>query len=114
MSLYKEAQNTFKLPDTVQGTTLDAVSFEVLINDVAPSSSLADVDCVLAKDGATTLTITTTITNAASWYFTLNSVAGASMNLEEGLHVGDIETTDAAGNIRKYVRIELEILPSPQ
>ena len=114
MSLYKEAQNTFKFPDTVQGSTLESVSFEVLVNDIAPLSSLSTATCVLAKDGATTLTIPITITSSANWQFNTNVVSAASMTLEEGLHVGDIETTDALGVVKKYARIELNILPSPQ
>jgi len=114
MSQLKEAQNTYRLPDTVKGTTLKAENFEVLINDVAPTPDLSSVTCVLAKDGVATLTPTITITSAANWQFTVGPVAAASMGLEEGLHVGDIKTTDATGIVQKYCRLELQILPSPQ
>ena len=114
MSLYKEAQNTYQLPDTVKGTTLETLSFEVLVNTIAPLTTLSTVTCLLAKDGATTLTLPITITNSTSWYFTIDEVVGSNMDLEEGLHIGDIETTDSAGIVKKYVKLELQILPSPQ
>ena len=114
MSQLSEAQAVYKFPDTVKGTTLKAESFEVLINDAAPGVSLSSVTCIFAKDGATTLTPTTAITSAANWQFTVGPVAAGSMTLEEGLHVGDIKTTDATGIVRKYCRVELNILPSPQ
>ena len=114
MGLYKEAQNTYQLPETVKGATLESINFEVLVNTIAPLATLSSVTCLLAKDGATTLTLPITITNATLWYFSMDLVAGASMDIEEGLHVGDVETTDSNGVVKKYVKLELQILPSPQ
>lgn len=114
MSQFEESQNTYAFPDTVSGTTLYSQGFEVLVNDAAPASALTAVSCVFAKDGATTLTVPVTIDSAANWQFTTNTVSGATMNLAEGLHVGDIKTTAADGTIRKYAKVTINILPSPR
>jgi hypothetical protein len=114
MSQFQESQNTYEFPDTVKGTTLKAQAFEVLINGAAPTSNLTAVACVFAKDGAVTLTPTTAITSAANWQFTIGPVAGGTMALDEGIHVGDIKTTAADGTIEKYCRVVIKILPSPQ
>ena len=53
------------------------------------------------------------ITNAATWQFTVGPVAAATMNIAEGIHTGDIETTDSAGNVKKWVATSIKILPSP-
>lgn len=114
MSQFQDAQNTYRFPDTVRGTTLKAQAFEITVNDAPPASNLASVTCVFAKDGATTLTLTCSITSAANWQFTTAQTSAATMLIEEGTHVGDIKTTDAAGVVRKYCRTEIKILPSPQ
>ena len=114
MSQFQESQNLYEFPDTVKGTTLKAQAFEVLINDAPPSSSLSAVVCVFAKDGAVTLTPTTSITSAANWQFTVGPVAAATMSIEEGIHLGDIKTTSADGTVRKYCQVQIQILPSPQ
>tara|TARA_R110000868_G_scaffold59271_1_gene181948 strand:- start:475 stop:816 length:342 start_codon:yes stop_codon:yes gene_type:complete len=113
MSQFQESQNTYEFPDTVKGSTLEVQSFEVLINDVPPTSNLSAVVCTFAKDGATTLTPTTAITSAASWQFTIGPVAAATMAIEEGIHIGDIKTTAADGTVKKYCRVVIKILPSP-
>jgi len=109
-----ESQAFFQWPDTPQGTTLDARTFVVEINGSAPSNVLSAVSVVFAKNGAATLTPAVTITNAATWAFTVGPVAAADMGLADGVHTFDIETTDAAGNVKKYVAGEIKILPSPQ
>ena len=114
MSQFQEAQNTYRFPDTVQGTTLGVQAFEVLANNAAPDLPLASVVCVFAKDGTVTLTPDVVITDAANWHFTVGPVADTIMELAEGLHVGDIKTTDAGGTVKKYCRVEINILPSPQ
>ena len=114
MSEYQEAQNTYVFPDRVKGTTLPVQSFEVTINGVAPAHSLSTVVCVFAKDGIVTLTPTVAITDSSNWQFTVGPVAASGMDLAEGLHVGDIETTADDGTVSKYCRVEINILPSPQ
>jgi len=109
-----EAQGLKKWPDTVSGTTLGAMSFQVIVNESAPTNSLASASAVFAKDGAITLTPTVTITSAANWQFTVGPVAASSMDLEEGIHVGDLLTVDSAGIEKKYVKTEIKILPSPR
>ena len=110
----KPTQDIFNFPDHVARTTLPARSFQVQINEANPATTLAAVSIVFSKDGATTLTPTTTIASAAAWQFTVNKVAAASMDLEPGIHTYDIETTDSAGTVKKYVGGTMTILPSPQ
>lgn len=107
-------QGVFTWPDQVAGTTLKARSFQVEINGAAPSSTLSAVSVKFAKDGAVTLTPTTSITSAALWQFTVGPVAASGMGLAEGIHDFDIKTTDASGVVSKYVRGTINILPSPQ
>ena len=107
-------QGVFIWPDHVTGTTLKARPFQVQINDANPAATLSAVSVVFAKDGATTLTPTVTINNATTWTFTVGPVAAATMAIAEGVHEYDIETTDSAGVVRKYVRGTITILPSPQ
>lgn len=114
MSQFQEAQNTFRFPDIVAGTTLEAQAFEVLINDAAPSVQLDTVTCVFAKDGVATITPTVTITSAANWQFTVDTVDPADTAVVAGLHTGDIKTTDVDGNVAKYIKVEINVLPSPQ
>jgi hypothetical protein len=107
-------QGQMTWPDQVKGTTLKARTFQVTVNGAAPANSLSAVSMVLAKDGANTITPTCTITSAANWQFTVGPVAAATMAVEEGIHEGDIKTTDSAGVVEKYVRVTMKILPSPQ
>jgi len=109
-----ETQNVYNFPPQVSGTTLAAIQFQVLSPTVPPTDDLSSVSCVFKKDGAVTLTAATTINNANNWIFTVGPVAAAGMTLEEGIHEYDIKTTDAAGKVRKYVRGEIQILPSQQ
>lgn len=107
-------QGIFIWPDQVTGTTLKERTFQITVNGSAPAHSLSAVSVKFAKDGAVTLTPTVTITNAASWQFTVGPVAASSMGLAEGIHEFDIKTTDSAGTVEKYVRGTINILPSPQ
>jgi len=109
-----ETQSVYNFPPQVAGTTLAAIQFQVLTPTDPPTSDLSAVSCVFKKDGAVTLTASTTINSANNWVFTVGPVAAASMALEEGIHKFDIKTTDAAGKVRKYVRGEIQILPTQQ
>jgi hypothetical protein len=94
----------------VAGNTLDAVRFQVTINDATPSSTLATLSAAFYKDGVRTLTITSTIINATTWIFDLGPVAAGSMNLEVGTHELQVTTTNAAGRVRSYVAGTIKIL----
>lgn len=109
-----ETQSIYNFPPQVSGTTLSAVQFQILNPTSPPTSDLSSVSCVFKKDGAVTLTASTTINSANDWVFTVGPVAAASMGIAEGVHQFDIKTTDAAGKVRKYVRGEIQILPSQQ
>ena len=100
----------------VAGNTLDAVRFQVDINDAAPTSTLTTLASAFYKDGVRTLTITSTIINATTWIFDLGPVAAGSMNLEIGTHELQVTTTDATGRIRSYIGGSIKILekaPAP-
>ena len=109
-----EPQGIFNFPAQPSGTTFKARSFIVTVNGSAPATTLTAVSIVFKKDGATTLTPSTTIVNAATWEFTVNTVAASSMGLAVGDHQYDIKTTDSAGTIEKYVSGVLPILPTQQ
>ena len=106
-----EPQGTFNFPDHVKGSTLPSRSF-LFYDGQTPPANLTTVVMKFYKDGAVTLTPSMTITSASVWAFNMNSVAGASMALEEGIHDFDIKTTDAAGTIEFFVRGTINILPS--
>ncbi len=106
-----EPQGIFNFPDQVKGATLPARSF-LFYSGQTPPANLSTVALKFYKDGAVTLTPSMTITNSATWEFNMNTVAGASMNLEEGIHDFDIKTTDAAGTIEFFIRGTINILPS--
>ena len=114
MSQLEQSQNEYIWPDTVKGTAMKAVRFVVEKNGTTPSTTLTAVSVKFAKDGAVTISPTVTINDAATWDFTVNTVAASSMGIAEGIHVGDIKTTDSAGDVEKYVRAQITILPSPQ
>lgn len=114
MSQYKDAQDTYQFPDTVKGTSVGAQVFEVLVNNAAPTSNLQTVVCKFAKDGVVTLTPDVTINDAATWNFTVGPMDGMDTAIAEGLHVGDIKLTAADGKVNKWIKVELNILPSPQ
>ena len=106
-----EPQGTFNFPDHVKGSTLPSRSF-LFYDGQTPPANLTTVVMKFYKDGAVTLTPSMTITSASVWAFNMNSVAGASMALEEGIHDFDIKTTNAAGTIEFFVRGTINILPS--
>lgn len=104
-------QGIFNFPDQVKGATLSARSF-LFYASQTPPANLTTVALKFYKDGVVTLTPNMSITSASTWAFNMNSVAGASMALEEGIHDFDIKTTDAAGTIEFFVRGTINILPS--
>lgn len=108
-----EPQGIFNFPDQVQGTTLRARSFQ-FFDGGTPPANLSSVVMKFSKDGAVTKTPTMAITNATTWAFDMQAVAGADMGMEVGIHTFDIKTTDAAGTVQKYVRGTINILPSAQ
>jgi len=112
--MIEKSQGTFNWPDLVAGTTMKARTFQVTVNGAAPANSLSAVSVKFAKDGAVTLTPTVTITNAATWVFTVGPTAASSTALESGIHEFDIKTTDSAGVVEKYVAGTITVKPSPQ
>ena len=106
-----EPQGIFNFPPQVKGATLPARSF-LFYASQTPPANLSTVVMKFYKDGAVTLTPSMTITNAATWAFNMNSVAGASMPLAVGNHDFDIKTTDAAGTVEFFLRGTMTILPS--
>ena len=107
-------QGVFIFPDHVKGTTLKEQSFTVVVAGLA--TTLVSASIKFAKDGAVTLTpsVTVTTATAGAWVLKMNTVAASSMGLAVGIHTYDIQTTDSAGTVEKFVRGTINILPSPQ
>jgi len=106
---------TYNFPTTFQGDTLDAVPI-VITRTPTSLDALASVEidfrlnnvnnCTTAK----TLTSGSgiTITNAATWAFTVNAIT--ELDLAPGFYVYSIKCTDTNGRVKTYLRGSLTVL----
>lgn len=99
----------YNFPDIMQGDTFRAQSFRVTINNAAPSSTLASVEIDFRLNQAqcgTALQLTNgngiTITNAATWEFTIDRIA--EFTLDPSYYVFSIRTIATDGTRRNYLR----------
>lgn len=99
----------YNLPDIMQGDTLKAQPFRVVINDDEPTSALASVEIDFRLNQAqcgTALELRNgsgiTITNAAAWEFQIDQIE--QFPLDPAYYVYSIKTTAANGTRRNYVR----------
>ena len=100
----------YNLPDIMQGDTLKAQPFRVVINDDEPTSALASVEIDFRLNQPsncdTALQLRSgsgvTITNAAAWEFQIDEIQ--QFPLDPSYYVYSIKTTAANGTRRNYVR----------
>jgi hypothetical protein len=94
----------------VAGDTLDAVRFQVIVNESSPAVALNSVSAEFYKDGILTLSLPITIINTSTWIFDVGPVSPASMLLAVGTHELQITTEDDDGRVRSYVSGTIKIL----
>ena len=100
----------YNLPDIMQGDTLKAQPFRVVINGAAPSSALASVEIDFrlnqGTNCATALQLSNgsgvTITSAANWEFQIDRIQ--ELELDPAYYVYSIRTIAADGTRRNYVK----------
>lgn len=109
----------YNLPDIMQGDTLKAQSFRVVINDAEPTSALASVEIDFRQNQRTNcaaaLQLTNgsgvTITDAAAWEFEIDRIQ--ELDLEPAYYVYSIKTIAADGTRRNYVKGGMNVTLPP-
>jgi hypothetical protein len=96
-------QGRYDFPALYEGDTF--ISREIRISENT-GTSLASARLVFSKDGAPTKTLTVgsgltlTATVAGGWVITIDDWV---VNIAIGIHIFDLETTDAEGIVRHYL-----------
>jgi len=107
---------TYPFPTTFAGDTLDAVNFTAARTPTA-FANLASVEIQFRESTTNTCTVAlelstanggVTITDAATWAFTVNEIE--EISLDAGYYVCSFKFTDADGRIKNYLRGNITIL----
>jgi len=109
----------YNLPDIMQGDTLKAQPFRVVINDAEPTIALASVEIDFRQNQpsncATALQLTNgrgvTITDASAWEFEIDRIQ--ELELEPAYYVYSIKTIAVDGTRRNYVKGGMNVTLPP-
>ena len=106
----------YRYGDQVNYSDLDAVRFQIYVDDIAPTSNLSSVSAKFSRFGKITLSLPCSVIDAGNAIFDVDAVAAASFVLDHGSHDFTATCTFADGSVDTYIFTEnsVNIIQNPQ